>query len=121
MKAAPKLKQLVEELAHKHGFDLEQTGAYLCFELDRARLILENIGASRISIAYQQRLFDEWVADPEIVVWLDCESSWDAHPSDEWSPLEINQMQGGWQSFADLDPNGDLEELPRSRGTSLAG
>ena len=51
MKSAPKFQQLIEDIAAKHGLKLHQTGAYLRLNLDGERLVIENIGGNRLSIA----------------------------------------------------------------------
>ncbi len=112
MKTAPKLQAFILQLAEKHGVAIQQPGAHLRLELDAgapwARLIIEHLGASRIAIAHQLHLFNDWVADPELVLWTEDEVG--------WAPIEVNQVQGGWQSYAELDPNGDLEVFPDPQG-----
>ena len=111
MHTVPKLKQLIEQIAKKHAFDLSPTGAYLRLDLQEERLIVENIGANRISIAYQLILHGEWTSDPEIVVWTGHQST--KHPYEEqstnqWVPTEFCQVKGGWKACAGFDPAGNM-------------
>lgn len=108
MNTTPKLKQLIEEVAQKHNFDLYQFGAYLRLDLDGERLIIENLGARRISIAYQLFRFSEWLTDPEIVIWIMDSLSEGEESEQQWVPTEINQIQDGWQACAGFDPKGNM-------------
>jgi hypothetical protein len=103
MKTAPQLQEFILQLAEKHGMVIHQPGAYLRLDLDGDSLVLEHLGASRIAIAHQLYLFHEWVVDPEIVLWTDYAAG--------WAPIEVNQVQGGWHSYAELDANGDLVDF----------
>lgn len=115
MKTSPQLKQLIEQIAKKHGLNLYRFGAYLNLELNGYRLILENIGACRISIGCLLMLFGEWTPDPEIVVWTNYHPTWlseQAEPN-QWVPIELYQVQDGWKACADIDINGALVGLHR--------
>ena len=51
MKSIPKLQQIVTQIAHKHGVDLDRAGAHLRLALaGHGQLVIENIGASRVSV-----------------------------------------------------------------------
>jgi len=110
MKTAPKLKQLIGQIAQKHAFSLYQFGAYLNLELNGDRLIIENVGAGRISIAYLFWHLEEWRADPEIVVWTNYHPTWisEQEEANQWVPIELYQVKDGWKSCADIDPIGAL-------------
>ena len=111
MKTAPQLKQLIAQIAQKHAFGLDQTGAYLRLDLREERLIIENIGALRISIAYQLFLLDQWMSDPEIVVWTDYKPtihSGAEEPAQQWVPIELYEFMDGWKACAEIDPNGNM-------------
>lgn len=103
MKPTPKLQAFVLQLAATHGVNLDQTGAYLRLDKTEERLVLENIGAYRISLACQLYLYQDWVSDPELVLWMDEYGA--------WTPIEVTQVQGGWRCYAEVDPNGDLEVI----------
>jgi hypothetical protein len=107
MKTAPKLQALVEQLAVQYCFDLQGTGDALALEQEAevpwARLLIENLGAKRIKLSCQLYIFDEWVDEPAIVFWT--------APTGDWAPIEVTQIQGGWQGYAALDPQGDLEDF----------
>jgi hypothetical protein len=108
MKTAPKLQAFIRQLAEKHGVAIRQPGAYLCLELKGDLLVLEQLGPGRIAIVYQIHLFHGWVTETEIVLWLEA--------ADGWAPIEINQMQGGWCSYAELDANGELADFQFPQG-----
>ena len=110
MKTAPKLKQLIEKIAQKHAFDLHQTGAFLRLDLREDRLIIENIGASRISIAYQLFLLGKWTSDPEIVVWTNYHPTWlsEQAEANQWVPIELYELKDGRKACAEIDPEGNL-------------
>lgn len=117
MKSSPNLQQFVLQLVTKHGIAIDQTGAYLRLDLADGspglRLILENIGASRIALSAQIHLLNQWVADPEIVLWTGAD--------DAWAPIEVNQVLGGWQGYATVDAHGNLEDFSNPQGqTALA-
>ncbi|MCB0094157.1 MAG: hypothetical protein KDE46_00500 [Caldilineaceae bacterium] len=115
MKTAPRLKQLIEQIAAKHALDLYQTGAYLNLELSGDRLVIENIGACRISISYLLMLFGEWTPDPEMVVWTNYQPTWlsEEEEPNQWVPIELYQVQDGWKACADINVNGALVGLHR--------
>jgi hypothetical protein len=108
MNTTPKLKQFIEQVAQKQLFDLYQFGAYLRLDLDGERLIIENLGARRISIAYQLWRFSEWLTDPEIVVWIQYDLAAEKEPDGRWVPVELNQIQDGWHACAGFDPEGNM-------------
>ena len=110
MKTVPKLKQLIEQIAQKHEMDLYRFGAYINLELNDDRLIIENVGASRVSIAYLFWFCDEWRADPEIVVWTNYHPTWlsEEEAPNQWVPIELYQIKDGWNACADIDTNGNM-------------
>ena len=108
MNTIPKLKQFIAQIAQKHQFDLYQTAAYLRLNLNEDRLIIENIGASRISIAYHLFLLDEWIAEPEIVVWTAYAPLREAAREGQWVPIELSLIKDGWKACAKIDTNGNL-------------
>ena len=58
MYAAPTLRAIVTRLANKHALNLDEPGAYLRLDLPwHGQLVIENIGANRISIANYVRVF----------------------------------------------------------------
>ena len=124
MKTVPALQQFIEEIASVHAFDLSPTAAYLCLEVDGYRLVLENIGASRISIACQLLVFDEWTADPEIVIWTGYYPTRNVseREGNQWVPIALNQIHDGWHACAEIDGNGMLTDFYQRRWqATLAG
>jgi len=116
MKTTPQLKQFIEQIAQKHALNLYRLGAYLNLELNGDRLIIENIGACRISIGCLLMLFGEWTPDPEVVVWTNYHPTWLSTQEEEahqWVPIELYQVQDGWKACADININGALVGLHR--------
>ncbi|MBW7886307.1 MAG: hypothetical protein H3C34_27510 [Caldilineaceae bacterium] len=111
MQEAPKLQAIVRKLAERHGVDLDRPGAYLRLDLaGHGQLVIENIGARRISVVNYVQAGDVWLADPEIVVYAQHRPS-KARPGtveQKWFPIEITERYGGWRLCADLDPYGEL-------------
>lgn len=107
MKTSPKLQRLVEQVAVKHGLDVYQTGAYL--RLERAgvlyALVIENLGAGRVSVALYQEERGTPVPDPEIVCYTEKLAA-----ERTWTPIERCQRHGGWQLYLEVDANGSPVE-----------
>lgn len=108
MKTTPQLQAFILQLAERHGVAIRQPGAYLRLEMADELLVLEHLGASRIAIVYQIYLFHGWVTETKIVLWLEATAG--------WAPIEINQMQGGWCSYAELDANGEVVDFHYPQG-----
>ena len=108
MKSVPTLQQFIVQLSNRYGVAIDQTGAYLRLDLADERLVLENLGAERIRIACQLYLGHDWMSDPEIVLWTGA--------TDAWTPIEVNQVQGGWQCYAEVDATGDLVDFTDDHG-----
>lgn len=111
MRAAPNFRNAVMSLADKHGVDLDLPGAYLRLEQETyGNLVIENIGGSRISVTNYIQVGDDWVADPEIVVYTERTPGGSEHPKGEsvWYPTEVNQFFSGWQLCAEPDLCGGL-------------
>jgi len=111
MKTAPALQEIVTQLAEKHGVDLNRPGAYLRLELPgHGQLVIQNIGAERISVTNYLRLTRDWVTDPQIVVFVDYMPDEDTPRGvgRVWIPIESTELFGGWCLYAELDSRGDL-------------
>jgi hypothetical protein len=111
MQTAPKLQAIVTQLAQKHGVDLSQAGAYLRLDLaGHGQLVVENIGADRVSVANYVEIAGIWVVDPEIVVDVDRRLRKEGSQLVRlaWIPIEITEVFGGWRLCAELDEYGGL-------------
>ena len=107
MKTTPSLQRIVTALAERHGVDPQRTGTYLRLQLaGHGHLIVENIGAQRVSVTNYITVGHELLADPEVVLYMAY------HPEGatraEWVPLEITQLFGGWSLYAEPDSQGGL-------------
>lgn len=120
MKTCRKLQQFIQQLAEKHGVDLNTVGAYLRLDMKGAEhyLVIETLGACRVSIARYLVSSLGRVADPEIVLYT-------AYPNDEqspeqrgaeWVPTERLQRYGGWAIYADIDSLGMLIRVFDAQG-----
>lgn len=111
MQATPKLQEIVTQLATKHNVDLDKPGAYLRLELPgHGQLVIQNIGAERVSVANYLKVGRDWVADPGIVVFVDYAPDEDTPRGVGriWTPIESTELFGGWRLYAELDSRGDL-------------
>jgi hypothetical protein len=107
MKTAPKLQELVTEIARKHGVDLTKAGAYLRLELaEHGHLVLEHIGAGRVSLTNYIPVGSDLVADPAVVLYADYRAQGQTEPL--WVAMEITEIFGGWHLYAELDRQGNL-------------
>jgi len=63
MKTCPKMKTVIEQLAQHHSLDVTQVEAHLRLDLPGFdRLVIENIGLNRISVAHYFELNGDLVA-----------------------------------------------------------
>jgi hypothetical protein len=111
MHAAPTLRAIITKLADKHAMNLDEPGAYLRLSLPwHGQLVIENIGANRISIANYVQVHSDWLTDPEIVVFVDRRPSAEdqAQIEQTWYPIEATEVFGGWRLYAELDSWGAL-------------
>lgn len=111
MKTVTALRRVIEEIAQKYGIDLDKPGAYLRLELPgNGQLVIENIGAQRVSVTNYIEVGTDLVADPQIVLHtryaVTCKT--DDEPGFGWAPVEINELFGGWRLYAEMDPDGRL-------------
>jgi hypothetical protein len=68
MKTSPKMQRVIEQLAKQHGRDLSQDEAHLRLEMPGFdRLVIENIGLRRISVAHYCEMNGDLLADPDVV------------------------------------------------------
>lgn len=120
MKTCRKLQQFIEEIAKKYELDLDAMGTYLRLDVAGADhyLVIETLGACRISIARYLVSGQHQVADPEIVLYTAYhhEPTAPAHKTGEWVPIERLQRLGGWAIYADIDSQGTLLRTFDSQG-----
>ena len=111
MHTTPKLQEHLLSIAKKHNLDVYQVGSYLRLELDGIEhyLVIENLGACRLSVA-RYVLGSKGVVDPELILYLDCrvEQGAGGHSCPPWVPIERVQRLGGWAIFAQTDANGNI-------------
>lgn len=107
MKPVPLLQQIVVQLARRYDVDWQRTGVYLRLRLEgHGHLVVENIGAHRLSLTNYIPVGYDLVADPEVVLYTDY------HPhgvsAAVWAPMEITQLFSGWHLHAEIDLQGNL-------------
>jgi len=103
MKATPNFQQIVSAVAAKHGIDITKNGAYLrLHQPEHGQLVIEHIGANRISVANYVQVNHAWSADPEIVVYVDDHPGQPAGSGD-WIPIESTDFFRGWHLHAEPD------------------
>lgn len=100
IKFSSKMKKIIVRLAYKHGEDLAQQGTHFRLDMEHFdRLVVENIGLNRISVAHYFEQNGDLVADPQIVFWV--------NPTDDsWIPIGIKQIFGGDKTYAWLNESG---------------
>lgn len=110
MKTAPKLQEVVTQIAAKHDVDLARPGAYLRLELaGHGQLVIENIGGGRVSVTNYIEVSRTLVADPQVVFYLVLypmrrpEHGAPGQTFLAWIPLEITDLFDGWRLYAELD------------------
>ena len=111
MKTAPKLQEIVTQIAHKHGVDLGRPGAYLRLEqAEHGQLVIENIGVDRISVTNYVEICGDLMADPQVVLYTGYRSTTTSAKNAEaaWFPIESTDFFHGWRLFAELDEQGEL-------------
>ena len=117
MKAVPKLSTIVRQIAHRHGVDLDRPGAYLRLTLaGHGQLVIENIGAGRVSVANYIEVGNDQVADPQIVVYTRVSqvSSGPDMGEAAWVPIEFTELFGGEKltGYLHAAENGRFGEIP---------
>lgn len=123
MQGVPKLRAIVLAIAHHYGMALDQPGAHLRLALtDHGQLVLENIGAQRVSVTNYVESGHSRLADPQVVLYT-------AHPTPidgqsqvaaAWVPLEITERWGGWRLYAEVDAHGEPVLYDRLGQAALA-
>jgi hypothetical protein len=109
MQTCPKMKAVIAQLAQRHGLDLTQVEAHLHLDLPGFdRLVIENIGLHRISVAHYFELNGDLVAEPDVVFYTDREG--------EWAPLSVSQSLTGWRSYAECSEDGASVVLDNPSG-----
>lgn len=115
MNSCPKMKEVIEALAQRHGIDLTRRGAY--FRLDMPgfdRLSVEHYSFSRIAVAHYFEQNGDLVPDPEVVFFVGDENL-------GWVPIEVTQVIGGWRAYAQLSSDGSqIVSYNKERQGSLA-
>jgi hypothetical protein len=103
------MKQVIREIAHKHGIDLTQVEAHLRLDMPHFdRLVIENIGFGRISVAHYFEMNGDLVAEPDVVFFTGLEG--------KWIPIEITQSMTGWTPYVQFDDSGTQIERVNTRG-----
>lgn len=104
LKQAAKMKKIILRLALKHEVDLTQQGAHFRLDMEHFdRLVVENIGLNRISVAHYFEQNGDLVADPEITFWV-CPAT------DTWIPIGVKQVFGGEKTYAWINKTGTAIE-----------
>ena len=95
MKTSPNMQRVILDIAQKHDIDLTRSEAYMRLEQDGYdRLVIENIGHNRISVAHYYTQNGDLCADPEIVFFVGYA---------EWVAIEVTQVLTGWCELARLN------------------
>lgn len=106
MKTSPQLQSIVTQIAQRYGMELDRPGAYLRLTLPgNGQLVIENIGAYRVSVTNYIEVNRDLVADPQVVLYTHYRMAGQGpmQPANGWTPLEINELFGGWRLYAEVD------------------
>lgn len=105
MQPTPKLQRLIEALAAKHGFDLDQFGPSLrLFLPGHDYLVIEYIGNYRVALTnYIERDY-QLAADPRVVLYTRYDRE---DGSYRWLPIESTEVFFGWRMFLEVTRDGD--------------
>jgi hypothetical protein len=88
MKTSPKMQQIVEAIAQKHGLDLTKAGAHLRLEMTCFQpLVIEALGFGRISVTHYSRQNGDAIADPDVEFKVTPEG---------WQPIAMQSWYGGY-------------------------
>src|SRR5215212_8828768 len=99
MKASPFMKQVIEQLAERHGVDLFPVGAFLRLDLpEHDSLVIDHLARSQIAVACCFEEGGQWKIEREVLFFTGYT---------DWIPLEITQSATGWTAFARLDADGE--------------
>lgn len=86
MKTCPKMQQIIEALAAKHGLDLAAAEGHLRLELPCFMpLVIEKIGRHLVSVTHYYYQNGDACPDPDMVFYTGAEG---------WMPVEITQVLG---------------------------
>jgi hypothetical protein len=96
MKTSPKIQQIIQKLAAKHGVNLGEVGASLQLDMPRYdSLYIRRISSSIISVAHRFESQGVFVPDPEILFFTGQRGKWIA--------IHITQSVGGNRTYARLN------------------
>lgn len=99
MKASPKMKTVVQQLAARYQLDLTQITAFLRLDLpDHDSLVIEVIGPAQIAVTLCFEEAGEWKIEQEIIFLT-------STPND-WVAIEITHLRTGWYAAVKLNAHG---------------
>lgn len=120
MKTCHSLQQFIEKIAEKYRLDLDAVGSYLRLDMAGADhyLVIETLGACRVSMARYLVTGLPPLADPEIILYTayQCEEYSVDHMVSGWALIERLQRLGGWAIYADIDSQGKLVRVFDTQG-----
>lgn len=99
MQVCPQMTAVITAIAGKHDVDLQHIGAHLRLDMPGFdRLCIERIGPRCISVAHYFEMNGDFVAEPEIVFFVESARI--------WFPIFISQSLTGWREYAELTDAG---------------
>ena len=120
MKAVPRFQNIVNAIALRHNTDLAHPSAYLRLHLDEhGQLVIQNVGGHRLSVTNYVPVANDFVADPQVVLFVtrnDEKRAPESESATDWIPLEMTELFGGWRLAAEVDA---ASHLPRLIDASL--
>ncbi len=99
MKASPKMRQVIEELAAKHEVNLNEVGAFLRLDMKGYdSLFIQRMAPTIVSVAHKFESEGMLVPDPEVLFFTGYGTKWIA--------IDITQSVGGNRTYARLSDDG---------------
>lgn len=105
MQPTPKMQQLVQAIAAKHGFDLDRLGPSLrLFLPGHDYLVIENLGNYRVALTNYIERHCQLSPDPRVVFYTRFAMKNGAY---QWLPIEATEAYVGWRLFLEVNRQGD--------------
>ena len=105
MQPTPKMQRVVQAIAARYGFDLDQLGPSLrLFLPGHDYLVIENIGNYRVSVTNYIEHHYQLSPDPRVVFYTRFDMEDGAY---QWLPIEATEVYIGWRMYLEVNREGD--------------
>jgi len=108
MQPTPKMQRLVQAIAARHGFNLDQLGPSLrLFLPGHDYLVIENIGNYRVAVTNYIERHYQLSPDPRVVFYTRFSFAHGAYGVYQWLPIEATEAYIGWRLYLEVNRQGD--------------